>query len=132
MRARVVCDASVVASMLLDAGPEGRWATDALTGADLAAPSLLSFEVSNIIRRHELTDRITADQAAQAHTDLVALTVDLWPYDLLAPRIWQLRRNLTAYDAGYVALAELLGATLATLDLRLSRAPGLRCPVATP
>lgn len=132
MTPRIVCDASAVASLLLDSGPEGRWATDALAGADLAAPGPLPFEVANIIRRHELAGRITADQAVQAHTDLVDLAVELWPYSLLAPRVWQLRRNLTAYDAGYVALAELLCATLVTLDRRLSRAPGLRCAVTTP
>jgi len=128
----VVCDASAVVSMLIDAGAEGRWAAAALTGADLAAPSLLPFEVANIIRRHELTSRITADQAVQAHVDLVALPVEHWPYEPLAPRVWELRRNLTAYDAGYVALAELLGATLVTLDRRLGAAPGLGCAVATP
>ncbi|MGB3185202.1 MAG: type II toxin-antitoxin system VapC family toxin, partial [Ornithinimicrobium sp.] len=51
---------------------------------------------------------------------------------LLAPRAWQLRHNLTTYDASYVALAELLGATLVTLDLRIGRAPALRCTVSTP
>lgn len=132
MRPRIVCDASAVVAVLLDAGPDGRWATGALTGADLAAPSLLPFEVANIIRRHELTALITAEQAAQAHSDLRDLAIEQWPYDLLAPRAWQLRKNLTTYDASYVALAELLGTAIATLDRRIGRAPGLRCTVATP
>lgn len=132
MRPRVVCDASAVVAVLLDAGPDGRWATGALTGADLAAPSLLLFEAANIIRRHELAALITADQAAQAHADLLDLTVEQWPYDLLTPRVWQLRKNLTSYDASYVALAELLGTAVVTLDRRLGRVPGLRCTVATP
>ncbi|WP_113716623.1 type II toxin-antitoxin system VapC family toxin [Arthrobacter dokdonensis] len=132
MRPRVVCDASVVVAVLLDSGPDGRWATDALTGADLAAPNLLPFEAANIIRRHELAALITADQAAQAHADLLDLAIEQWPYDLLAPRAWELRKNLTSYDASYVALAELLGHALVTLDRRIGRAPGLRCPVATP
>lgn len=132
MRPRVVCDASAVVAVLLDAGPDGRWATDALTGADLAAPSLLQFEAANIIRRHELAAFITADQAAQAHCDLLDLDIEQWPYGLLAPRAWQLRKNLTTYDATYVALAELLGTAIITLDRRIGRAPGLRCTVATP
>ncbi|WP_068119055.1 type II toxin-antitoxin system VapC family toxin [Nocardioides massiliensis] len=132
MRPRVVCDASAVAAVLLDAGPDGRWATDALTGADLAAPSLLAFETANIIRRHELAVLITADQAAQAHSDLMELAIEQWPYELLATRAWQLRPNLTTYDADYVALAELIGAPLVTLDRRIERAPGLRCRILTP
>lgn len=132
MKQRVVCDASAAVALMLDAGPDGRWATKALTGADLAAPSLFPFEAANIIRRHELTKVITADQAAQAHADLLDLAVEQWPYDLLAPRAWQLRQNLTTYDASYVALAELLDVTFVTLDRRISRAPDLRCKVATP
>lgn len=76
MTQRVVCDASAVVAVLLDAGPAGRWATDALTGADLAAPSLLPFEAADIIRRHELAALITADQAAQAHSDLLDLAIE--------------------------------------------------------
>jgi len=132
MRQRVVCDASAVVAVLLDAGPDGQWATDALTGADLAAPTLLPFEAANIIRRHELAMSITADQAAQAHSDLLELAIEQWPYELLVPRAWQLRQNLTAYDASYVALAELLSTAIVTLDRRISRAPGLRCTVTTP
>ncbi len=132
MRPRVVCDASAVVALMLDAGPDGRWATNALTGADLAAPSLLPFEAANIVRRHELAKLITADQAAQAHADLLDLAIEHWPYELLAPRAWQLRQNLTTYDASYVALAELLDVALVTLDRGISRAPDLRCTVATP
>lgn len=130
--ARVVCDASAVVALLLDGGPDGRWATEALAGADLVAPSLLPFEAANIIRRHELAERINADQAAQAYADLLDLATEEWPYKLVASRAWELRRNLTSYDASYVALAELLGVTLVTLDGGIGRAPGLRCVVATP
>jgi|SRR5690625_3789862 len=132
MRPRVVCDASAVVAILLDAGPDGRWATEAIAGVDLAAPSLLPFEVANIIRRHELAAIVTADQAAQAHSDLLDLAIEQWPYDLLVPRAWQLRQNLTTYDASYVALAELLGTSVVTLDRRIADTPGLRCAVVTP
>lgn len=132
MSAQVVCDASVVIALLLDSGDDGRWATTALSDADLAAPSLLGFEAANIIRRHELAGAISKDQAVQAHADLLDLAVEQWPYELLARRAWELRLNLSIYDAAYIALAEMLGAILVTLDRRIGGAPGLRCTVRTP
>jgi predicted nucleic acid-binding protein len=129
---RVICDASALVALLLDSGPDGRWATAALSGADLAAPSLVTFEAANIIRRNELAGLVSTDQAAQAHADLLDLAIEHWPYELLAPRAWELRRNLSSYDASYVALAELTGSTLVTLDRRIGRAPDVRCTVATP
>jgi predicted nucleic acid-binding protein len=130
--ARIVCDASVVVALLLDSGEEGRWATAALSDVDLAAPSLLGFEAANIIRRHEFAKLVSADQAAQAHADLLELAIEEWPHELLADRAWQLRRNLPIYDASYVALAELIDAPLVTLDERIGSAPDLRCEVRTP
>lgn len=132
MRPRVVCDASAVAALLLDAGPDGRWATNALTGVALVAPSLFPFETANIIRRQQLAAIISPDQAAQAHADLLDLAIEEWPYELLAPRAWQLRQNLTIYDASYVALAEFLRVEMVTLDRGISRAPDLRCRVTAP
>lgn len=132
MSTRVVCDASALTALLLDGGPDGQWVTEALTGGDLAAPTLVGFETANIVRRHELAGLISPDQAAQAHADLIDLAIEHWPYELLAARAWRLRLNLSIYDASYVALAELLGATLITLDRRIGRAPGLRCAIATP
>lgn len=128
----VVCDASALVALLLDGGPDGRWATGAISDAELLAPALASFEAANIIRRHELAGLVSSDQAAQAHADLLDLVIEYWPYELLASRAWELRENLSIYDAGYVALAELSDATLVTLDRRIAGAPGLRCTVATP
>lgn len=132
MRPRIVCDASALVALLIDGGPAGQWVTGTLTGADLAAPSLAGFEVASILRRHELADLVSPDQAAQAHADLLDLAIEQWPYEILASRAWQLRRNLSIYDAGYVALAELLDATLVTLDRRIAGAPGVRCTVSAP
>jgi predicted nucleic acid-binding protein len=129
---RVVCDASAVVAVLLDAGGDGQWATTHLTDADLFAPTLLPYECANVIRRAELSGAISADQAAQAHADLLDLAVDLWPYDVLATRVWELRSNLSSYDAAYVALAEVLAAPLVTLDQRIRRAPGIACAVSVP
>jgi len=118
--------------VLLDSGADGDWSTAALSGRDLAAPALLLWETGNVIRRLELAGTISSDQAAQAHADLGDLRVELWPYEFLAERAWQLRHNLSIYDAGYVALAEALDVELITLDRRIARAPGVKCTVKTP
>ncbi len=132
MTERVVSDASAVVAVLLDSGSEGQWATARLADAELFAPTLLPYECANVIRRAELGGAISADQAAQAHTDLLDLPIELWPYDLLAARVWELRANLSSYDAAYVALAEILTAPLVTLDQRILRAPGITCSVSVP
>jgi predicted nucleic acid-binding protein len=130
---RIVCDASALVALTLDSGPDGRWVDEALRGTqDLVAPSLVSFEAANIVRRLELAGLVSADQAALAHADLLELAMELWPYEAVADRVWELRRNLTAYDASYVAVAEAAGAQLLTLDARLARAPGLRCTILSP
>lgn len=132
MTERLVCDASALLALLLDSGPDGQWVERRISGAALAAPTLVDFEVSNVIRRHELARVVSPDQAVQAHADLMDLTIERWPFELLGPRVWELRRNLSSYDASYIALAERLGAALITLDARLSRAPGPRCVIDTP
>jgi predicted nucleic acid-binding protein len=88
-------------------------------------------EAANILRRSALAGDISHDVASLAHSDLPSLRVALFPFPPFASRVWDLRPNLTSYDAWYVALAESLGARLATLDSRLSRAPGLRCEITT-
>jgi predicted nucleic acid-binding protein len=128
----LVVDASAVVTVLLDSGESGAWLARRLASAELCAPALLAFECSNVIRRHELAGVISPDQAAQAHADLLDLPVDLFPYEPLAQRVWQLRRNLTSYDAAYVALAEALDAPLITLDGRLAQAAGITCRVEVP
>jgi predicted nucleic acid-binding protein len=126
---RVVTDASAVVAMLADAGPAGEWATAQVIGARLAAPDLMPYEAGNILRRHALAGILDASAATLAHSDLTALPVDLCPYAAVAERAWALRDDLGVYDAAYIALAELLGVPLVTLDARLARAPGPRCPI---
>ncbi len=116
----------------MDGGSVGTWAESLLTSDDLAAPHLMPMEVTNILRRASLAGDITNDAASLAHTDLLELRVSLFPYEPLAPRVWELRGTVTAYDACYVALAELLGAELATLDVKLARAAGPRCAFRMP
>lgn len=127
----VVIDASAVVAALVDSGPDGRWAETLLT-SELAAPHLLPVEVANVLRRAVGAGDISEDIASLAHADLLDLRVELVPYDIVAGRAWELRHNLSAYDAWYVAVAELLDVPLATLDQRLVGSPGPTCQFRTP
>lgn len=127
----IVIDASAVVAALVDSGPHGTWAEAFLT-SDLAAPQLLHVEVANVLRRAVHAGEISDDIASLAHADLLDLGVSLVAYDAVAARIWELRHNLTAYDAWYVAVAELLDVPLATLDHRLVTSPGPTCAFRTP
>jgi predicted nucleic acid-binding protein len=128
----VVVDASLVASALVDGGSTGSWAESLLAGEPLSAPQLMPVEVANILRRAAAAGEISADVAAMAHADLLDMRVELFPYGPFAPRVWELKGNITCYDAWYVALAEFLGSPVATLDLKLARATGPRCGFETP
>lgn len=123
----LVIDAATVVAALVDEGRHGIWAHGLLGSDSLAAPHLMPVEVANILRRAVMAGDLSADAAALAHADLLELRVNLFPYAPFAARVWQLRGNVTAYDAWYVAVAEALGARLATLDVRLTRAPGPKC-----
>jgi len=123
----LVIDASTAVAALIDSGTDGRWAESLLASDSLAAPHLLTAEASNILRRSALAGAISGQDASLAYSDLLDLRVELFPYAPFATRIWDLRDNVTCYDAWYVALAEALNAPLATLDARLARASGPRC-----
>ena len=103
-----------------------------LAGDSLAAPHLMPVEAGNILRRAALAGDISADVASLAHTDLLDLRVEFFPYQPCAERVWELRENVTCYDGWYVAVAELLDAPLATLDSRLANSPGPRCQFLLP
>ena len=135
VRARpvLVVDASVVVAALTGAGAHGDWATQTLADAHLTAPHLMPVEVANVLRRTQNFGALSPDVATLAHVDLLDLDVDLYPYEAVAERTWELRGTLTSHDASYVALAERIGAPLATLDARLARAPGpTTCRFLTP
>ena len=123
----LVVDATVVASALIDGGPEGAWAVEQLARGPLAAPHHMPVEVANVLRRAVRHGEIAQGVAALALEDLLDLRIELFPFAPFARRAWALRNNVTPYDAWYVALAESLDAPLVTLDNRLSRAPGCRC-----
>jgi predicted nucleic acid-binding protein len=90
----------------------------------LHAPELLDLEVAQVLRRLAREGALSAARAEQAIQDLLDLRLTRYPHSVLLPRIWQLRHNLSAYDAAYVVLAEKLGATLLTRDARLVSAAG--------
>lgn len=128
----LVVDSSLVVAALVDDGPEGRWAEGLLLDGPLHAPDLMPFEAANVLRRLTSAGRLSADIASLAHRNLLSLPVVLVPYEAVAHRAWELRENITAFDAAYVAVAELIRAPLATLDRKLAAAPGTRCEFRLP
>lgn len=125
----IVVDASVLAPALADDGPDGDRARARLREQRLAAPCLVDLEVTSVLRGAVAGGRLPVRRARQALADLVALPLERAPHTPLLERIWELRENVTPYDAAYVALAEAIEATLVTADGRVSRASGVRCEV---
>ncbi len=119
----IVVDASVLATALGDDGEDGDAARERLLGEELAAPEIIDLEVMSVWRRTLGDER----RAALALADLADLPLRRASHRALLPRCWELRHNLTPYDASYVALAEALQTTLLTADARLAHAPGIRC-----
>jgi predicted nucleic acid-binding protein len=122
-----VVDASFLVAALSDAGAEGRWAEDVVRAGNLIAPHLALAEATNILRRLELEGRLGRMEAGAAARDLLLLDLELVPFTPFAERVWELRANVTSYDAWYVAVAEQFDLPLATLDRRLAKATGPRC-----
>ncbi len=125
----IVVDASVLAPALTDDTAEGALARAALRGQTLAAPELVDLEVVSVLQRQLRADQIEQRRAEVALADLRDLPLRRVSHLGLLERCWELRRNMTVYDAAYVALAELLDVVLVTGDERLTRAPGVRCQV---
>lgn len=120
----LVVDASLVATAVADDGPDGEHARSRLRDERLAAPELIDLEVASILRRQLRAGAIAERRADLALADLAALPFRRVSHRPLLSRCWQLRENLTIYDAAYVALAEAMPADLLTGDRRLARAPG--------
>lgn len=125
----IVVDAGVLAVALGDDGPDGDVARDRLREQHLAAPDMIDLEVASIFRRRLSAGAIDDRRIRLALADLVDLPIRQAPHRPLLMRCWELRDNLTVFDAAYVALAEALGTVLLTADARLSRAPGITCAV---
>jgi predicted nucleic acid-binding protein len=126
----IVVDASAVLEVLLRT-PAAAAVEERLfePGQTLHAPHLIDVEVAQGLRRYALAGRIDPVHCRAALETMTDLPLTRYPHDLLLPRVWELRRNLTAYDAVYVALAEALDASLLTRDRRLKTAPGHRARV---
>ena len=120
-----VVDAGVIVELVAsDLDP------DRLGDEELAVPHLIDSEVTNVLRRLVRRKILTERQGASALDGFTLLALTRYPADWLRPRMWALRHNLSAYDATYVALAEMTGATaLLTTDTRLAAAPGVNCPI---
>lgn len=121
--------------IVLDASAAIEWLLQSPVGAgidkrifspseSLHAPHLLDLEVAQVLRRYVREKAISEQRGEEALEDLGDLALNRYPHDFLLPRVWELRATLTAYDAVYVALAEVLKAPLLTCDGRIASAPG--------
>lgn len=125
----VVVDASVLGDAISDDDERGERARRRLGGEALLAPDLIFMEVVSMLRKAVIIKRLTPARADDAVGDLVALPIETVDHRGLVPRAWELRHNVSGYDAAYVALAEMRGVVLLTSDVRLSRAIGPMCEI---
>ena len=129
----IVVDASIVGDALLIDGEAGAAAARALAADDTwAAPAHLTIEVLSVLRKHYLGGRLSATRAGQVLGALQTLEFERVDNSLLIDRIWELKENVSVYDAAYVAAAELLEVPLLTGDTRLTTASRPRCQMITP
>lgn len=119
----LVLDASALLTVLLGSG-QGALVERLADERELHVPHLIDVEVASALRRLCHAGHLGGDRARDALTDLSDLKLTRYPHEPLLPRVWELRENLSAYDATYVALAELLGSPLLTTDAGLARSPG--------
>lgn len=121
----IVLDASAALELLLNRPAAARLRARIEDPFEtIHAPHLLDLEVLQVVARFVRTREVTVARAAEMLQDFRDLVIARYTHDLLFDRVWELRVNLTAYDAAYVALAELLNAPLLTADRRLARAKG--------
>ena len=125
----IVVDASVLVVALADDAGDGDRVRGRLRGEELAAPELIDLEITSVLRGLVSARKVPERRARLALSDLADLPLSRAPHLPLLDRCWALRSNLTPYDAAYIALAEALDCRVLTADVRLSRAPGVRCDV---
>lgn len=119
----IVADASVVLEVLLRTKRGLKVETRLLSSKEtLHAPHLIDLEVCQVLRRYLMNKDLTADRAAAAVEDFQSIRIFRYPHRIFVDRIWELRSNMTAYDAAYIAVAETIGAPLFTTDKRLASA----------
>jgi predicted nucleic acid-binding protein len=121
----IVVDASALLEVLLNTGRAAVIADRLFaSGEPLHAPHLIDIEIAQVARRYMLEGAMAAERGREVLEDLACLPLERHPHDVLLPRIWDLRSNVTAYDAAYIALAEGLDAPLLTCDARLGSTRG--------
>ncbi len=125
----LVSDASVLVNALADDGREGETSRIRLRGERLAAPAIVDLEVVSHLRRAARHGKLDQRRSSQALLDLALLPLRRVSPTPLLSRVWELRENLSAYDASYVALAEMVGGILVTSDGGMANAPGIRCEI---
>ena len=122
-----IVDASALVVAIAGSGDRARIAEEALHDAALAAPAMVRVEATSAVRAMATSGEIDDTTATRRLGQLLAIPIALHPVEPHLPRIWELRHNVTPYDAWYVALGDALDAPLLTTDARLSRASGVRC-----
>lgn len=127
----IVLDASAAAAVLLNLGSNAARIRERMaeSDGDLHAPHLFDVEVLSVLRRFSLRGELSQERARLALNRLSAVRLSRYPHTALLPRVWELRENVTVYDAVYIALAETLEAPLVTTDAKLAGAAGIRAAV---
>jgi len=119
----LVVDTTAVVEVIAGRTPPEHLVARLAGDGDLHAPHLIDVEVLHVLRRLVQLGALSGDRAHEARMDFADLVVLRYPHAPLADRAWELRDNLTAYDAMFVALAEALGVPLVTCDAKLAAAP---------
>ncbi len=125
----IVADASAVFAAVVTRAPLGDAARARLLTEPVVSPEILDLEVTSVLRRNVHQGLLSLTDAEAALDVLIQLPIQRVPHAPLLRRVWELRDNVTPYDASYAAAAELFGAVLVTADAKLANAPGLRCSV---
>jgi len=125
----LVVDTSALLAAQFQSDVGGRVSERLAVGGELGAPHSVDLEFLQALRRLLRQGFVSEDRAADACVQFAELSLTRYPHEALADRIWELRHNLTAYDAAFVALAEALGVPLVTCDAAIAKAPATRAAI---
>jgi predicted nucleic acid-binding protein len=125
----LVLDTSAVLEALVAVDPPSGLIDRLADDGDLNGPHLIDTEVLHVLRRMSMSGELSDERAEDARSDFAELAIVRYPHEPLNGRVWELRHNMTAYDATFVALAEMLGVPLITCDARLASASGSRARI---